>query len=59
MNIILTPQQEEFIQSQIAKGKYTNIEEVINSALKLLEKQDYQQWLNETRQKVKVGLEQL
>ena len=59
MNIILSPQQEKFIQSQIAKGKYTNMEEVIDSALKLLEKQDYEQWLDETRQKVQVGLEQL
>ncbi|WP_353735970.1 MULTISPECIES: type II toxin-antitoxin system ParD family antitoxin [unclassified Okeania] len=47
------------MQSQIAKGKYTNIEEVIDSALKLLEKQDYEQWLDETRPKVQVGLEQL
>ncbi|MDY7004029.1 MAG: type II toxin-antitoxin system ParD family antitoxin [Cyanobacteriota bacterium] len=45
MNIILSPKQEKFIQSQIAKGKYTKIEEVIDSALKLLEKQDYEQWL--------------
>ncbi|WP_205127440.1 MULTISPECIES: type II toxin-antitoxin system ParD family antitoxin [unclassified Okeania] len=47
------------MQSQIAKGKYTNIEEVIDSALKLLEKQDYEQWLDETPPKVQVGLEQL
>lgn len=41
--------------------KYTNIQQVIDSALKLLEKQeqDYEQWVNETRQRVKVGLEQL
>jgi len=43
MNIILSSQQEKLIKSQIAKGKYTNIEEVIDSALKLLEKQDYEQ----------------
>jgi antitoxin ParD1/3/4 len=61
MNITLSPEQEQFIQSQIATGKYTNIQQVIDSALKLLEKQDqnYEQWLDETRQKVKVGLEQL
>ncbi len=40
MNIILSPEQEKFIQSQIAKGKYTNIQQVIDSALKLLEKQE-------------------
>ena len=61
MNITLSPEQEKFIQSQIARGKYTNIQQVIDSALKLLETQDqnYEQWLDETRQKVKVGLEQL
>ncbi len=61
MNITLSSEQEQFIQSQIARGKYTNIQQVIDSALKLLEKQDrnYEQWLDETRQKVKVGLEQL
>ncbi len=61
MNITLSSEQEQFIQSQIARGKYTNIQQVIDSALKLLEKQDqnYEQWLDETRKKVKVGLEQL
>ena len=61
MNIILSPEQEKFIQSQIAKGRYTNIQQAIDVALKLLEKQeqDYQEWLDETRAKVKIGLEQL
>ncbi|TRU84140.1 MAG: type II toxin-antitoxin system ParD family antitoxin [Microcystis novacekii Mn_MB_F_20050700_S1] len=61
MNITLNSEQEQFIQSQIAKGKYLNIQQVIDSALKLLEKQDqsYEQWLDKTRQKVKIGLEQL
>ena len=61
MNINLSSEQEQIIQSQIVRGKYTNIQQVIDYALKLLEKQDqnYEQWLDETRQKVKVGLEQL
>ncbi|GGA02665.1 type II toxin-antitoxin system ParD family antitoxin [Okeania sp. KiyG1] len=61
MNIILSPEQEKFIQSQINKGRYTNIQQAIDVALKLLEKQeqDYQEWLDETRAQVKVGLEQL
>ncbi|MGK7919005.1 MAG: type II toxin-antitoxin system ParD family antitoxin [Trichodesmium sp.] len=51
MNIILTPEQEKFLQSQITKGRYTNIQQAIDVALKLLEKQeqDYQEWLDETR----------
>ena len=61
MNIILSPEQEKFIQSQIAKGRYTNIQQAIDVALKLLEKQeqDYQEWLDETRAQIKIGLEQL
>ena len=61
MNINLSSEQEQFIQSQIVRGKYTNIQQVIDYALKLLEKQDqnYEQWLDETRKKVQVGLEQL
>ncbi|MGK7920024.1 MAG: type II toxin-antitoxin system ParD family antitoxin [Trichodesmium sp.] len=57
MNIILTPEQEKFLQSQINKGRYTNIQQAIDVALKLLEKQeqDYQKWLDETRAQVKIG----
>ena len=61
MNIILSPEQEQFIKTQINKGKYINSQQIIDKALALLEKQEqeYEKWLNETRQKVKVGLEQL
>ena len=61
MNISLTPEQKKFVESQIAKGKYANTQQVVDSALKLLERkeQSYQQWLEETRQKVTVGLKQL
>ena len=61
MNITLSPEQEKFIQSQIAKGRYTNIQQAIDVALKLLEKQeqDYQEWLDETCAQVKIDLEQL
>jgi antitoxin ParD1/3/4 len=61
MNITLTSKQEQFIQAQISKGKYTDLQEIIDSALTLLEKQeqDYEQWLDETRQKVQLGLQQL
>jgi antitoxin ParD1/3/4 len=61
MNITLSPEQEQFIQTQINKGKYTNSQQIIDKALELLAKQEqeYEKWLNETRQKVQVGLEQL
>ncbi|MBN3944561.1 type II toxin-antitoxin system ParD family antitoxin [Nostoc sp. NMS9] len=61
MNITLKPEIEQFIQAQIATGRYANAEEVISKALKLLEKQDkeYQEWVEETRQKVDVAIAEL
>ncbi|MEH2012295.1 type II toxin-antitoxin system ParD family antitoxin [Nostoc sp.] len=61
MNITLKPEIEQFIQAQIATGRYANAEEVISKALKLLEKQDkqYQEWEEETRRKVDVAIAEL
>jgi antitoxin ParD1/3/4 len=61
MNISLKPEHEQFIQAQIASGKFANVDEVIDLAFKLLEKLDneYIQWLEQTRQKVEVGLAQI
>ncbi|MDJ1170676.1 type II toxin-antitoxin system ParD family antitoxin [Roseofilum sp. BLCC_M154] len=61
MNIILTPEQEKFIQSQISKGRYVNGQEIIDRALQLLEQQEqeYERWIQATRQKVMIGIEQL
>ncbi|MBV6627288.1 MAG: type II toxin-antitoxin system ParD family antitoxin [Rivularia sp. (in: Bacteria)] len=61
MNIQLKPEDEKFIQAQIARGKYKNPEEVISKALKLLDEWEkgYQNWIEESRQKVEVAAEQL
>jgi antitoxin ParD1/3/4 len=61
MNIHLKPEHEQFIQTQIATGKYRNASEVISKALKLLDEWEkgYQDWAEETRQKVEVAVEQL
>jgi len=61
MNITLKAEIEQFIQAQLATGRYVNAEEVISKALKLLEKQDkeYQEWVEETRQKVDVAIAEL
>jgi antitoxin ParD1/3/4 len=61
MNIQLKPEEEQFIQTQIAGGKYDNPEAVISKALKLLREWEkgYQNWIEETRQKVEVTAEQL
>ncbi|NJO64861.1 MAG: type II toxin-antitoxin system ParD family antitoxin [Richelia sp. RM2_1_2] len=61
MNIQLNPEDEQFIQAQITRGKYENPEEVISKALKLLDEWEkgYQNWVEETRQKIEVAVEQL
>lgn len=43
MTLLLTPQLEQFIQSQIESGKYTSVNEVIIAALKLLEEKELYQ----------------
>lgn len=61
MSIKLKPEHEQFIQAQIATGRFTNASEVIEAALQLLEKynDEYIQWQEETRQKVDVAIAEL
>jgi antitoxin ParD1/3/4 len=61
MNISLKPEHEQFIQAQIATGKYTQPEEVIDTAFRLLEKlnTEYAEWIEETREKVDVAIAEL
>jgi len=61
MDIILKPEQEQLIKAKLNSGKYTTVEEVIAEALLLLDKRDkhYQKWVEDTRQKVGVGIAQL
>jgi antitoxin ParD1/3/4 len=62
MNIILKPEQEQFIQSEIKNGRYETVEQVISEALKLLEAYNLQRdeiRLEELRQKIAVGTEQI
>ena len=60
MTIALLPEQEQFIQSQLATGNYTNAAEVIAEALRLLAKRDrYDAWVEEMREKVDVAVAQL
>jgi antitoxin ParD1/3/4 len=61
MEILLNPERQKFIQKQLEVGKYRNHDEAINIALLLLEKldQEYTEWLEETRQKVALGIAQL
>ncbi len=57
MNIQLKPEHEQFIQAQMASGRFTNADDVINEAFKLLEERERR--LQELRQKIAVGTEQI
>ncbi|MEA5507752.1 type II toxin-antitoxin system ParD family antitoxin [Halotia wernerae UHCC 0503] len=57
MYIQIKPELEQFIQSQLASGRFANADDVINEAFKLL--QEREQRIEELRQKIDVGTEQI
>ena len=60
MPITLQPEQEQFIQTQLATGRYTNATEVIAEALQLLEKRNhYDRWVEELRNKIDIAAAEL
>jgi antitoxin ParD1/3/4 len=60
MPITLQPEQEKFIQTQLATGRYTNATEVIAEALQLLEKRNhYDRWVEELRNKIDIAATEL
>ena len=61
MNIVLKPEQEQFIQSQIDRGRFKSADEAAFQAFKLLEEkyQDYENWIEDTPQKVDVAIAEL
>ena len=40
MNVSLTPELENFVQTKVISGRYTSASEVVREALRLLEDQD-------------------
>jgi antitoxin ParD1/3/4 len=54
MNVTLKPEQEQFVKTQLAQGRFADAEAVINQALQLLqEKQrEYEEWVEDVRVKV-------
>jgi antitoxin ParD1/3/4 len=40
MPITLPPELEQFIESQVSKGKYTSVDEVFLAGIKLLEERE-------------------
>jgi antitoxin ParD1/3/4 len=60
MPITLPPELEQFIQSQVASGKYASVDEVFLAGIKLLEERErlYQGRFEELRREVLVGVEE-
>jgi antitoxin ParD1/3/4 len=61
MNISLTTELEQFIQSQVTSGKYTSNEEVILAGIRLLEEREriYNGRFEELQREIAIGVEQL
>lgn len=62
MNVTLTPEQENYVRSQLQGGNYNNVQELISEALQLLEERNQafkQKRLGELRQKIASGTEQI
>ena len=57
MNIQLKPEQEKFIQKKIASGEYSNANDVISQAFKLLEAREIK--IKELKDKIAIGTEQI
>lgn len=57
MNITLKPEFEQFIQTQLAAGRYTTLDDLVGEALALLVQRE--QRLDELRHKIAVGTEQI
>ena len=57
MNIQLKPEQEKFIRDKIASGAYSNADDVIAEAFKLLEIRENK--LKELQDKISVGTKQV
>lgn len=61
MTITLKPEQEAFVRQQLKSGKYRTVDDVIVKAFQLLAERDreYLHWVEETRAKVELVIEQL
>ncbi len=55
----MPPELEQFIQSQVASGKYASVDEVFLAGIKLLEERErlYQGRFEELRREVMVGVD--
>ena len=60
MNVSLTPELEQFVQSRVASGLYQTASEVVREGLRLLEERERarETALEELRAKIRRGIEQ-
>jgi antitoxin ParD1/3/4 len=60
MALALTPELEQFIQNQVAIGKYASADEVLIAGLKLLEEREhlYHGRFEELQREIMVGIEE-
>ena len=59
MNVHLTPELEQFVQSKVKSGRYNSASEVVREALRLLEQRDEVFTLrkDEIRKQIEEGLQ--
>ena len=60
MNLPLTPEQEDFVQQELAIGNYTSATDLLADALQLLAKRRrYDQWARDVQEKVAIAAAEL
>ena len=61
MTMKLKPEQEKFIEEQIASGKYNSPEELVDTMFQVFGnlQSEYDEWVKETRRKIEEGIESL
>ena len=61
MTIQLKPEQEKFIEEQVASGKYNSPEEVVDKMFQVFKnlQSEYDEWVKETRNKVDVAIAEI
>jgi antitoxin ParD1/3/4 len=59
MNISLTPELEQFVESTVKSGRYPSATEVVIAALRLLEEREMERLvrLEELRKEIAIGIE--
>lgn len=59
MQVSISSEFQQFIEQQLALGKYTTPSEIVGEALRLLQSHDRDAFVNDLRQKIAVGMDQL